>query len=141
MKQWLTVAGFSFMVIFIGLGCGTSNQLAAGIIYDARAQVSTAKAVDAQSVANQQLVDAEEMLSQAEVALNNGKAEEAYRLGMRAYLKAKVVEAVALANKIEAQGRKVEEEWDLKLQAVEGARHELEGAELELEQLKSTPEE
>jgi len=140
MKKWLMFTGFSSIVVLVSLGCGTSNQLAAGIIDDARAKITSAKAADALNLANQEMADAEQWLSQAETALNAGKEKDAYRLGKRSYLKARVAEAVAAASRMEEQAHKVEQELELKGQAVEAAARELKHAESELEQLKSTPE-
>jgi type IV secretory pathway TrbL component len=139
MKQSIIFVGFGLIVALISLGCGTSNQLAAEIVYDARAQVNSAKEVEAQSLASQELADAEQMLSRAEDALSAGKEKESYRLGMRAYLKSKVAEAIAIANRIETKARTAEQELELKVQAMEAARRALGQAERELAQLRSTP--
>ena len=138
MKQWIIFT--SLIVVLISLGCGASNQLAAGIVYDARAKVSSAKAADAPNLANQELADAEHLLSQAEAALNAGKGKEAHRLGVHSYLKARVAEAIAIASRMEAQAQQVEQELESKIRAVDTAGNEQKQAESELEQLKSTPE-
>ncbi len=140
MKQRVVIAGFGWVVIVVSLGCGMSSRYAARVIHDARAQIISAQAADAQNLATQALEDAEQMLSQAESALHNGEPEEAYRLGRRANLAAKVAESIAIANRMEEQARKMEKELELKMQTTEKARRELEQAEMELEQLKSTPE-
>ncbi|MCZ6678898.1 MAG: DUF4398 domain-containing protein [Candidatus Poribacteria bacterium] len=142
MRQQFIMVGVGLIVVLISNGCGTSNQLAAEIVYDAKAQIRLAKEeAEAERLAPQELAEAEQMLSRAENAMSETKEKEAYRLGMRAHLKAKVAEAVAIANRIEAGARTAEEELALKVQAVEAARHDLEQAERELEQLCSTPEE
>ena len=141
MKKWQMFTGLSLIIVQICLGCGASNQLAAGIIYDAKAKIISAKAGDGLSLANQEVADAERWLSQAEAALNAGKEKEAYRLGKHSYLKARVAEAIAIASRAEEEVQQVEQALELKGQAVEAAASELKQAESELEQLRSTPEE
>ena len=140
MKQTLIMMAASLIVVLMNLGCGSTNQLAAEIIYDANTQVEAAKEANAQNLAPQELADAEQMLARSEEVLNAGKGEDAYRLGMRAHLKAKIAEAVAIANQIEAEASSSESELLSKLQAAETAHRELEQAEQELEKLQSTPE-
>ena len=140
MKQTLIIMAASLIVVLMNLGCGSTNQLAAEIIYDANTQVEAAKEANAQNLAPQELADAEQMLARSEEVLNAGKGEDAYRLGMRAHLKAKIAEAVAIANQMEAEASSSESELLSKLQAAETAHRELEQAEQELEKLQSTPE-
>jgi non-homologous end joining protein Ku len=140
MKQTLIVMAASLIVVLMNLGCGSTNQLAAEIIYDANTQVEAAKEANAQNLAPQELADAEQMLARSEEVLNAGKGEDAYRLGMRAHLKAKIAEAVAIANQMEAEASSSESKLVSKLQAAETAHRELEQAEQELEKLQSTPE-
>ena len=140
MKQKLMMAA-CLVVVLMGLGCGSTNQLATETIYDAKVQVETAKAVNAQNLAPQELADAEQMLARSEEVLSAGKETEAYRLGMRAHLKAKIAEAIALANQLEAEASNAEGELELKLQSAAAAHRDLEQAEEELEGLQSTPEE
>jgi flagellar biosynthesis GTPase FlhF len=140
MKQRVLIAGFGWVVVVMSLGCGMSSRYAARVIHDARAQIISARAVDAQNLAAQALEDAQQMFAQAESALHNGETEEAYRLGRRANLAAKVAESLAIANRMEEQARKMEKELELNMQTTEKARRELEQAKMELEQLRSTPE-
>ena len=140
MKQTLIMMAASLIVVLMNLGCGSTNQLAAEIIYDANTQVEAAKEANAQNLAPQELADAEQMLARSEEVLNAGKGEDAYRLGMRAHLKAKIAEAVAIANQMEAEASSSESELLSKLQAAETAHRELEQAEQELEKLQSTPD-
>ena len=140
MKQTLIMMAASLIVVLMNLGCGSTNQLAAEIIYDANTQVEAAKEANAQNLAPQELADAEQMLARSEEVLNAGKREDAYRLGMRAHLKAQIAEAVAIANQMEAESSSSESELLSKLQAAETAHRELEQAEQELEKLQSTPE-
>ena len=140
MKRTLIMMAASLIAVLMNLGCGSTNQLAAEIIYDANAQVEAAREANAQNLAPQELADAEQMLARSEEVLNAGKGEEAYRLGMRAHLNAKIAEAVAIANQMEAEARSSESELVSQLQAAETAHRELEQAEQELEKLQSTPE-
>lgn len=140
MKQQLVIASFSWAVIVMSFGCGMSSRYAVRVIHDAKSQIISAQAANAQSLATQSLEDAKQMLFQAESALDSGKTEEAYRLGRRANLIAKIAESIAIANRLEEQARKVEEELELRMQTTEKAMRELEQAVVELQQLKSTPE-
>ena len=131
--------GFSWIGILIGLGCGGTNQFATITISDAKTQVDAAKKADAQTLASQELADAEQMLARAELASNEGD-KEVHRLSTYAYFKARVAEAVALANGAEAELSQAEAELELKVHMVEVARHQFEAAERELKQLRLTPE-
>ena len=141
MKQGLIMMAASLVIGLIGLGCGSTNQLATEVIYDAKVQVETARAANAQSLASQELMDAEQMLARSEEVLSMGKETEAYRLGMRAQLKAKIAEAIAIASQLEAQASSSEGALEMKLRASEAANRDLQEAEEALEQLRATPEE
>ena len=140
MKQALMMMAASLIIVLMGLGCGSTNQLATEIIYDAKVQVEAAKAVNAQNLASQELTDAERMLARSEEVLSMGKETEAYRLGMRAHLKAKIAEAMAIASQMEAEASSSESALELKLRDAEAAHRKLKQAEQELEELQSTPE-
>ena len=140
MKQALMMMAASLIIVLMGLGCGSTNQLATEIIYDAKVQVEAAKAVNAQNLASQELTDAERMLARSEEVLGMGKETEAYRLGMRAHLKAKIAEAMAIASQMEAEASSSESALELKLRDAEAAHRNLKQAEQELEELQSTPE-
>lgn len=131
---------FTVTASLLSLGCGSTAQSATDIIYDAKLRVEAAKAADAQSLAPQTLADAEQMLARSEEMLSAGKETEAYRLGMRAQLKARIAEAVAVANQMEAKADSANGTLELKLKAAETAHRELKQAEQELEQLQATPE-
>ena len=141
MKQMLMLVAAILIIVVTGLGCGSTNQLATEIIYDAKVQVEAAKAANAQNLASHELADAEQMLARSEEVLSMGKETEAYRLGMRAHLKAKIAEAIAVANQMEAEASSSESALELKLQAGEAAHRDLEQAKQELEELQLTPEE
>ena len=141
MKRLLILMAANLIVLLMGLGCGSTNQLATEIIYDAKVQVEAAKAANAQNLASQELADAEQMLARSEDVLSMGKETEAYRLGMRAHLKAKIAEAISLANQLEAEANSAEDVLESRLRNAEAAHRELERSEQELEELQSTPEE
>ena len=141
MKQRLMMIAASVIIVLMGLGCGSTNRLATEIIYDAKVQVEAAKAANAQNFASQELMDAEQMLARSEEVLSMGKETEAYRLGMRAHLKAKIAESLALASQLEAEASSAESVLELKLRNTEAAHRDLQEAEHELEELQSTPEE
>lgn len=141
MKQMLMPMAAILIFVLIGLGCGSTSQLATETIYDAKVRIEAAKAANAQNLAPQELADAEQLLARSEEVLSVGKETEAYRLGLRAQLKARIAVAVALANQIEANASSAEGTLELKLRAAEAAHKDLEQAEQELEELQSTPEE
>ncbi len=140
MKQTLITIATTLIVVLMCLGCSSTNQLATETIYDAKVQVETAKAANAQELAPQELGDAEQLLARSEEGLSAGKETEAYRLGMRAHLKAKIAEALALASQLEAEAISAEEALELKLDDAAAAYQDLKGAEQELKELQSTPE-
>ena len=141
MKQMLMRMASSLIIFLLGLGCSSTHQLATETIYAAKVQIEAAKTADAQNLAPQELAEAEQMLGRSEEMLSVGKETEAYRLGMRAQLKARIALALAVANQLEAKASSTEEALELKLKAAAAAHRGLEQAEQELEELQSTPEE
>lgn len=141
MKQMLTMRVYSLVLVFTVIGCGATTQRASEIIYDAKAQVGSAKKVNAQDLAPQELADAEQMLARSEEMLKMGKETEAYRLGLRAHLNAKLAEALALANQLEEDASRAEGALELKLRDAAAAYRDLQQAEVELEELQSMSEE
>ena len=140
MKQMVMMIVLGLIMVLTSFGCGPTNQLATETIYDAIAQIEAAKAANAQNLATQELADAGQMLARSEELLSAGQETEAYRLGMRAQLKARIAEAVAIANQMEVEAGSAEETLELKLRAAEAAHRGLEQAEQELEALQSAPE-
>lgn len=140
MKQILMLMVINLIFVLLGLGCGSTNQLATETMYDAAAQIAAAKAADAQNLAPQELAESEQMLARSEELLSAGQETEAYRLGMRAQLKARLAEAVAIANQMEVVAGSAEEALELQLRAAEAAHRDVEQAEQELEELQSAPE-
>ena len=135
--NWLVVALCSAIVL-ANFGCGGKSQPVGRLLYDARAQIGIAKEAEAETLANQEFADAEQMLAQAETVLDMGDEHQAYRLGMRAYLKARLAEASAILRQNEAQAIEITKELESKLRAADAALRQLEEAEDELKQLKAT---
>ncbi len=138
MINWLVV-GICSALVLASVGCGGSNKLAAGLLYDARTQIGAAKEAGAETLANQELADAEQMLSQAETTLDTGSENQAYRLGVRALLKARLARSIASLRRKEGQATEVSERLESKLRAADAAHRQFEEAEDELERLKATP--
>ena len=141
MKQMLMPMAASLIIGLIGLGCSSINQLASETIYDAKVRIEVAKAANAQAFAPQELADAEQMLARSEEVLSAGKETEAYRLGMRAQLKARMAEALALAHQLESEASGSEGALESKLSDTEAAHRDLKQAKQELEELRLAPEE
>lgn len=136
--NWLIV-GLCSVVALTSCGCGGANKFSAGLLYDAKVQIGVAKEADAATRASQELADAEQMLAQAESALNAGEGDQAYRLGMRAYLNARLAEATAILGRSEDQASEIAKDLESKLRAADAALRQLEDAEDQLEKLKATP--
>ena len=136
--NWL-VSALCSGIVLINFGCGGINQPTAGLLYDARAQIEIAKQAEAATLASQEFADAEQMLAQAETVLEMGDEHQAYRLGMRAYLKARQAEASAILSRNEAQAIEITKELESKLRAADAALRQLEEAENDLKRLKATP--
>ena len=134
--NWLVV-GLCSVVALTSIGCGGSNQFSTGLLYDAKVQIEVAKQVEATTRASQELTDAEQMLAHAETALDAGEDDQAYRLGMRAYLNARLAEAIAILRRNEDQAKELVEKLESKLRSADAALRQLEEAENELERLKA----
>ena len=131
----------SLLVVLGMLGCGATTERATQIIYDAKVRIGAAKQADAQNLAPRELAEAEQMVVRSEEMLSAGKETEAYRMGMRAQLTARIAEALALANQLEAKANSSEATLESQLDAAEAANRDLQQAEWELQELQSTPEE
>jgi hypothetical protein len=140
MKQRQYLLCYALITVLFGIGCGKANQLANGAIYDAQTQIKAAEMAGGYEYAEQELMEAEQIRARAEELFNAGRENEAYRLGVRAQLKAKVAEAVAVANQMEMELNDVNQKLAEKRQAVGAARRELQQAKQELEELMSMPE-
>lgn len=141
MRQMLMMKVSSLLVVLGMLGCGATTERATQIIYDAKVRIRAAKEADAQNLAPQELAEAEQMVVRSEEMLSTGKETEAYRLGMRAQLTARIAEALAVASQLEAKANGSEVTLESQLDAAEAANRDLQQAEWELQELQSTPEE
>lgn len=141
MRQMLMMKVSSLLVVLGMLGCGATTERATQIIYDAKVRIGAAKQADAQNLAPRELAEAEQMVVRSEEMLSAGKETEAYRMGMRAQLTARIAEALALANQLEAKANGSEATLESQLDAAEAANRDLQQAEWELQELQSTPEE
>ncbi len=141
MRQMLVMKVSSLVVVLAVLGCGATTERATESIYDAKIRIKAAKEADAQNLAPQELAEAEQMVVRSEEMLSTGKGTEAYRLGMRAQLTARIAEALAVANQLEAKANGSEATLESQLDAAEAANRDLQQAEWELQELQSTPEE
>lgn len=141
MRQMLMMKVSSLLVVLGMLGCGATTERATQIIYDAKVRIGAAKQADAQNLAPRELAEAEQMVVRSEEMLSAGKETEAYRMGMRAQLTARIAEALALANQLEAKANSSEATLESQLDAAEAANRDLQQAEWELQELQSTPEE
>lgn len=137
MTKWLII-GLSTVIGWMSLGCGGSNQLVEGTLSDAVFQIAIAKEVNAETLASQELADAEQMLNQAETALKQGHRNLAYRFGIRAYLKAKLAESIAIMDLKDHQVATATKKLEAKLQAADTARRAFEEAKNEFEKMQST---
>jgi len=92
------------------VACGGANKLAALIIYDTREQIVAAEQIGAKQTAANELRDAENLLAEAEAALNKGDYDEAYRIGTKAYLTVRYAEALAAQKRAELDANIAESE-------------------------------
>jgi len=122
------------MIAIISWTCAKSNQLAATMIYEAKAQINAAKQEEAAELASDQLAEAEEYINKSEIALKDD-SQEAYRLAKRAYLKARYAEILAKRNMAERMADIEEAELEKLLRETEEERRARESAEGELKNL------
>ena len=124
--------------LFISIGCSTkSNQIVVDAVSDAQTQVQLARKAGAEETTNKDLLEAQQLLNRAGELISSGKNREAYRVAMRAYLKAAVSEAIVTADVAENDALEAEKELAAQLDIVETKRRELERIEAELEELKT----
>lgn len=133
----ITLCLFFFSVTAVFWTCSKSNQLAATMVYDAKAQISAAKQEDAAFLASDQLTEAENDIAKAEDALKED-SQKAYLMAKRAYLKAQYAEILANMNKAERMADVEETALDKILHEAEAARRDREAAEQELNNLIGT---
>jgi hypothetical protein len=123
-------------VALVIVACGGVNKLAANIIYDARTQIATAERVGAKQTTLNEFRDAENLLAEAEAVLDKGDDDEAYRIGMKAYLMARYAEVLAAKKRAEWNANIAESELKEARQAEEKALIDRGQAEEELSALE-----
>ena len=104
------------ILITLTIGCNgiDINKLAIETMDNARVSINTAEKVGARDVAGTEMKSAEDMLTNAETSLQSGNDERAYRLGLRAFLHARIATEKALA--VRQESRVLEAQAGLELQ-------------------------
>ena len=117
-----------FLILTVVLGCGSTRvrQLAIETMDNAQISIAAAKTVGAQDVAVSEINSAEQMLINAESSLQSGDIERAYRLGLRAYLHARIATEKSLAVRQDAQLKEGQAELELRQQATAETLNNLE---------------
>lgn len=115
------------LLIFI-VGCnGTQvRPLAIETMNNARISIDSAEKVGARDVARTEMKSAEDMLTNAATSLQSGNDERAYRLGLRAFLHARIATEKALAIRHESQVLEAQAALELQHQATEEVLNNLE---------------
>ena len=116
------------ILLIFTVGCnGTQvRQLAIETMNNARVSIDSAEKVGARDVAATEVKSAEDMLTNAETSLQSGNEERAYRLGLRAFLHARIATEKALAVRHESQVLEAQAGLELQQQATEEVRNSLE---------------
>ncbi len=121
-------------MLVVALGCGSKQieQLGIETVDNARVSIAAAESVGARDVAVSEITSAEKMLTSAESSLQSGDVERSYRLGLRAYLHARIATEKSLAVRQEAQVKEAQAELELRQQATEEVLNNLEKLKAEL---------
>lgn len=129
---------FTLFILCFAIGCANKEleQLAIETMENARLSISAAETVGARDVAVPQMNSAEEMLINSETSLQSGDVERAYRLGLRAYLHARIATEKSLVIRLESQRNEVSAELELREKATEETRGRLEKLKTERATLK-----
>ncbi len=116
------------ILLLITIGCnGTQvHQMAVDTMNNARVSIDSAETVGARDVAPTEIKSAEDMLTNAETSLQSGNDERAYRLGLRAFLHARIATEKALALRQESQVLEAQAGLELQQQATEDVLKNLE---------------
>ncbi len=116
------------LILLFIVGCGNKKieDLAIETMENARLSITAAENVGARDVAVADINSAEEMLVNSENALHFGDVERAYRLGLRAYLHARIATEKSLAVRLESQLLEAQAELELREKATEEAKNRLE---------------
>ena len=127
-----------FIALTVVLGCGGElQQLAVETMQNANVALSSADAVGAQESAGTPLRAAQEMLVNAEKAMNAGDAERAYRLALRSYLLARIATETAIAVREESLVQEAQAQLTLTEENVAEVFQRLETAREEFDTLRS----
>lgn len=128
----------SLLLLTVALGCGGTQvkQLAIETIDNARVSITYAENVGARDVAVSEINSAEELLINAESSIQSGSVERAYRLGLRAYLHARIATEKSLAVRQEAQVKEAQAQLELRQQVTAIVLNNLETLKAELDSLK-----
>lgn len=129
---------YAILILLFSVGCANKpvEELAIDYIGNARVSIAAAEKVGARDVAVADINSADEMLVNSENALHFGDVERAYRLGLRAYLHARIATEKSLAVRLESQLQETQAELQLRKKATEEAKNRLE----ELKAGRTTPE-
>ena len=126
-----------FVILVMLTGCGGQlQQLAVETMENAQVALTSANAMGAQEDAVVPLRTAQEMLTNAETAMNAGDAEQAYRLALRAYLHARIATETAIAIREEGRVQEAQDQFTISEENVAEALQRLEAIKAELEALQ-----
>ncbi len=125
------------IILMMLTGCGGQlQQLAVETMENAQVALTSANAMGAQETAVTPLRTAEEMLTNAQNAIDAGDAEQAYRLALRAYLHARIATETAIAIREEAHVQEAEDQLTTSEANVAEALQRLEAIKAELDVLR-----
>ena len=125
------------IILMMLTGCGGQlQQLAVETMENAQVALTSANAMGAQETAVTPLRTAEEMLTNAQNAIDAGDAEQAYRLALRAYLHARIATETAIAIREEAHVQEAEGQLTTSEANVAEALQRLEAIKAELDALR-----
>jgi len=127
-----------FVLLTVTLGCGSTQvqQLAIETIDNARVSISSAENVGARDVAVNEMNSAEEMLKSADSSMQSGNVELAYRLGLRAYLYARIATEKSLAVEEETKVLEAQAQLELGQQTTADVFNQLESLRIERDSKK-----
>ncbi len=116
------------ILLTLTIGCNSIDisKLAIETMDNARVSINTAEKVGARDVAGTEMKSAEDMLTNAETSLQSGNDERAYRLGLRAFLHARIATEKALAVRQESRVLEAQAGLELQQQASEEVLNNLE---------------
>ncbi len=119
---------YPLLILLFTVGCANKRieEQANRIMGNARLSITAAESVGARDVAVADINSAEEMLANSEDALHFGDVERAFRLGLRAYLHARIATEKSLAVRLESQLLETQAELKLREEATEEAKNRLE---------------